>query len=400
MNNKEYSPFTPGSPVPIELFVGRSKQISELLRYARQIKSGKKENVFLAGERGIGKSSLASFIKYYLNTNENILGIHVFLGGVTSLNELVKLIFDKILKETKEKGWFDDIANFFGKRIKEIGLFGISVSFDPSEEDLQKLVINFPEALANLIKNLKKQKQGLFIALDDINGLVEQSDFANWYKSFVDRVATHYDEFPVFFVLIGLPEKRDVLARKQPSLMRIFRVVEIEKLDDREVQEFFIKAYTQVGMKVTEEALKLMVKYSSGLPLLMHEIGDSTFWIDTDGEIDADDAFKGVLSAAEKIGQKYLDPKVYKAIRSERYRSILRKLGEQPFKRSFFKKEIEKKLNDNEKGVFHNFLRRIRDLGVIEPDIERGRGSYRFVNEIYPLYIYLESQRYRKKFKT
>ena len=201
-------------------------------------------------------------------------------------------------------------------------------------------------------------------------------------------------------MLIGLPEKRDVLARKQPSLMRIFRVVEIEKLDDREVQEFFIKAYTQVGMKVTEEALKLMVKYSSGLPLLMHEIGDSTFWIDTDGEIDADDAFKGVLSAAEKIGQKYLDPKVYKAIRSERYRSILRKLGEQPFKRSFFKKEIEKKLNDNEKGVFHNFLRRIRDLGVIEPDIERGRGSYRFVNEIYPLYIYLESQRYRKKFKT
>ena len=57
----------------------------------------------------------------------------------------------------------------------------------------------------------------------------------------------------------------------------------------------------------------------------MHEIGDSTFWIDTDGKIDADDAFKGVLSAAEKIGQKYLDPKVYKAIRSERYRSILRK---------------------------------------------------------------------------
>ena len=57
MNNKENSPFTPGSTVPVELFVGRSEQIKELIRYVGQISSGKQENVFLAGDRGIGKSS-------------------------------------------------------------------------------------------------------------------------------------------------------------------------------------------------------------------------------------------------------------------------------------------------------------------------------------------------------
>lgn len=46
MNNKENSPFTPGSPVPVELFVGRSEQIEELVRYVGQISLGKQENVF------------------------------------------------------------------------------------------------------------------------------------------------------------------------------------------------------------------------------------------------------------------------------------------------------------------------------------------------------------------
>ena len=99
MNNKEYSPFTPGSPVPVELFVGRSKQVEEIVRYIKQVLSGKQENVFLDGDRGIGKSSLASFLRYYVKTQENMLGIHVFLGRVTTLEEVVRHIFDQILKD-------------------------------------------------------------------------------------------------------------------------------------------------------------------------------------------------------------------------------------------------------------------------------------------------------------
>ena len=394
MNNKGNSPFTPGSPVPVELFVGRSEQIKELIRYVGQISSGKQENVFLAGDRGIGKSSLASFLRYYVSTQKNILGIHVFLGRVSTLEGMVHHIFDQLLKETKGQAWFKDIADFFGRHIREIGLFGISVSFTPAEQDLKELVRKFPEALNNLLEKIKEQKKGLFIALDDINGLAEKAEFANWYKSFVDEVATQYKDFPVFIMLIGLPEKRDTLSRLQPSLMRIFRVVEIEKLSNKEVKDFLSKAFEKVDIKVEPEAMELMARYSSGLPLLMHEIGDATFWIDTDGVINRKDAIKGVLTAAEKVGQKYLDPKVYNAIRSDRYRSILRKLTKLPlFSRNFKKKDVEARLSAEEKKVFHNFLRRMRELGVIEVDIERGRGAYRFVNEIYPIYIWMESER-------
>ena len=107
------------------------------------------------------------------------------------------------------------------------------------------------------------------------------------------------------------------------------------------------------------------------------------------------DAINGIFSAAQNIGRKYLDPKVYRAIRSERYRSILRKLGEKPLTH-FQKSRIEEKLNKSEKGVFNNFLRKMRELGIISPDIERGRGHYRFVNDLYPIYIWMENQDFRK----
>jgi hypothetical protein len=396
MNNKEKSPFTPGNPVPVELFVGRKEQIQELIRYIEQTSHGKQENIFLSGDRGIGKSSLASFLRYFITTQKNILGLHIFLGRVSTLEEMVRHIFDQLLKETKKESWYGDIAKFFGQHIKEIGLFGISVSFTPPEQDLKELVRNFPEAISNLLEKIKQQKAGLFIALDDINGLVEKEEFANWYKSLVDEVATHYKDFPVLIMLIGLPEKRDILSRIQPSLMRIFRVIEIEKLSDQEVHEFFSEAFMGANMKVESDAMELMVKFSSGLPILMHEIGDATFWRDTDGVVDSEDSADGVMAAAENVGRKYLDPKVYRAIRSPRYRSILRKLGGVPLARNFLKKDVEKMLNEDEKKVFHNFLQRITKLGVIETDRERGPGAYRFVNEIYPIYIWMESEKSKR----
>jgi len=364
---KEDSPFTPGSPVPVELFVGRVEQIKEILKYIKQSASGRQENVFLEGERGIGKSSLAAFLRYLAN-KESFLAVYVSLGGVTELGELVRRIFEQILKE----------AN--------------------AEKSLRDMLRNFPEAIKGVMDKLKEEKSGIFIALDDINGLSTNPDFANWYKSFVDSVAIRYpSNFPAFIMSIGLPEIRDSLSRLQPSLMRIFRVVSVEKLSDAEVKEFFEKAFKKVNMEIEPEALEDMVKFSSGLPILMHEIGDAVFWNDEDGKISEDDAITGIFDAADRIGKKYLNPKVYRAIRSPRYRSILRKIGEEPMPISYFKKkEIESKLNASERKVFNNFLRKMRELGIIVPDIEGGRGAYKFVNELYPVYIWLENQRFLK----
>ncbi len=395
---KEYSPFTPGNPVPKEFFVGREKQINEILRYAKQSTTGKIENVFLSGERGIGKSSLASFLCYYLREEENFLGIHVLLGGVDSLNELARRVFENIYKVSNKKQWFEKISSYFGNYVEKVGIFGIDVTFNPTSKSLSEIVKNFPTALHNITEKIRNDKKALFIILDDINGFCKKPDFANWYKSFVDYVATHQLDFPVFMMLIGLPEIRDMLSVHQPSLSRIFRVIEIEKLDNNEVLEFFKKAFNSVEIKVEKEALQIMVRFSNGLPILLHEIGDAVFWNVTDDIVTEKIAVQGVLEAADRIGKKYLDPKVYRAIRSERYRSILRKIGED-IKTGFHKNDILKKLKEKEQKVFDNFLKRMIDLGIIIKDIETGRGHYKFVNDLYSIYIWLESKSFKGKKK-
>ncbi len=392
---KDRSPFTPGNPVPVELFVGRTNQLEEILRNVKQARTGKQENIFLAGERGIGKSSFAKFV-CNMACKERLLSVHVFLGQVTSLDEMVRRVFEELLKVSNTQSWYGKISGYFENKIQQIDLFGVAVSFHPTAEDTRELVNNFPEALVNIAEKIKTEKKGLFIVLDDIDAISRTPEFANWYKSFVDKVATHFDYFPISIMLIGLPEFRDNLSRNQPSLMRVFRVVEIEKLQEKEVKDFFLRAFNKVNIAVQESAMEIMIDYSGGLPTIMHEIGDAIFWIDEDGIVKDDDVWKGVISAAESIGKKYLDPLVYRAIRSEKYRSILRKLG---VTTSFKKNEIVAKLTKEEKAVFDNFLRTMRDRGVIMIDQEADRGTYKFVNDIYPVYIFMEGLEHKMKAK-
>jgi len=209
---KDRSPFTPGNPVPVELFVGRTNQLEEILKNLRQARTGKQENIFLAGERGIGKSSFAKFI-CNMACKEKLLSVHVFLGQVTSLDEMVRRIFEDIIKVSNTQSWYGKISDYFTGRIKQIDLFGVAVSFNPSKEDARELVNNFPEAILNIAEKIKPEKEGLFIVLDDIDTISKTPEFANWYKSFVDKVATHYSYFPICIALIGLPEFRVVILQ-------------------------------------------------------------------------------------------------------------------------------------------------------------------------------------------
>jgi len=395
---KDRSPFTPGNPVPVELFVGRTAQLEEILRNVKQARTGKQENIFLAGERGIGKSSFAKFV-CNMACKERLLSVHVFLGQVTSLDEMVRRIFEDIIKVSNTQSWYGKISDYFKGKVQQIDLFGVAVSFKPSQEEARELVNNFPEAILNISKKISPEKEGLFIVLDDIDMISKTPEFANWYKSLVDKIATHYENFPVCITLIGLPEFRDNLSKNQESLMRVFRVVEINKLNDVEVTDFFDRAFKKVDIKVEDSAMKTMVRFSSGLPTIMHEIGDAVFWNDKTGIVKEDDVWKGIVYAAENIGKKYLDPMVYRAIRSEKYRSILRKVG-QSVEPSFRKKDIVSKLTPEEKSVFDNFLRVMRDRGVIMLDQESDRGTYKFVNDIYPVYILLENLKHRHGGKT
>ncbi len=67
----------------------------------------------------------------------------------------------------------------------------------------------------------------------------ETPEFANWYKSFADTLATSFDNVPICMMLTGYPEKFKRLYDHNPSVNRIFHTHELKGLSNREIENFY-----------------------------------------------------------------------------------------------------------------------------------------------------------------
>ena len=137
----------------------------------------------------MGKTSLANFISDVANKNHSMVTAHIMNDSVHTIEELLIQIIERILNSIKSEKWSEKIFKLFGNNIESVGLGGLNIKFKPSESELHNIRDNFAFYLCDLV-NQFKDKDGLFIVIDDINGLSDTSDFANWYKSFADTMAT------------------------------------------------------------------------------------------------------------------------------------------------------------------------------------------------------------------
>lgn len=202
--NPEASPFHPGQPAPIELFVGRSAEIERLRSLVRRSARGTLGVGFVTGERGIGKSSLAAFVRHLAEHDSDAVGCHVYLGGVDEVPEMLRRTFHRLLNESIDKPWHRQLTSFLGNRIEKAGLFGLTLDLKLTQDDLETLARDFVPAIRNLLKNLPKPKRTILLVLDDINGLAKSEAFAHWLKSSVDEFATSASEGGLCILVVGL----------------------------------------------------------------------------------------------------------------------------------------------------------------------------------------------------
>jgi hypothetical protein len=382
------SPFTPGRPVPVEYFVARHKEIERIERAIGQTTFGRNENVFITGERGIGKSSLAGFVRCLAEKEYGLIGSHCPLGGVSTLEDMMGVIFQRLLQDCTDKSLFDKLKDFFSEYIKGLTLFGVGVEFTEDRSKLKTLVNNFLPVMRKIYDEVKSTgKKGLILILDDLNGITDVPVFSRFLKSFVDELALSGKPLPILLVLVGLPERREELIKHQPSVARIFDIVDLSLMTKDESGQFFTDTFDRQSITVSQDSLSLMVELSGGYPMLMHEVGNAVFWQDTDNNIDLRDAKQGIMEAARTIGKQYIDPKISKVLRSKTYSSILWRIGKKlPLGGAFKRQELLKEIPSKEQRNLDNFLNRIKKLGII--DDAEVRGEYRFVNPLYHLYVW------------
>ena len=229
-------------------------------------------------------------------------------------------------------------------------------------------------------------KNGLFIVIDDINGLSKTPEFANWYKGLSETIDFSEKYVPVAITLVSYRENFDKFTMHNPSFTRIFNLIEIDKLKDEDIKTFFIENFGKYDMKFEDErCLSEMIYYSWGMPLAMQQIGEEVFWNVEDGVINEKAVLAGILNAAFVFGNKQIKL-VLNQIEEDVYEDILLKLGKNKLM-EFKKSELEDILSEEENKILENFLSRMKELNIIEHLGKEIKEEYTFTNRLYFVYF-------------
>jgi hypothetical protein len=399
MNNVESkgrSPFFPDQPVPADLFVGRSEQIDHIMiRGVGQVAAGKPIYIFLEGEYGIGKTSVALFAQSLAERNHGLLGIYATLERAESLDDVGAAVLEGALRSgVYNPKLGEKIREGMAKLIGEQSLFGINIHMETLHKEAPNVAHGFLPFLAHTLDRVRSDgARGILLVLDEINGITGNPKFAHFLKGLVDLNAIRsFDQptLPLLLMLCGVEERRWELISHHEPVARIFDIVTIERMTDKEMMGFFRKAFESAHIQIEPRAMDMMTYYAAGFPKVMHLIGNAAYWLDRDGRIDEQDALSAVIWAAEEMGKRYVDKQVYAALRSADYRSILAKIARMgPDSMSFIKSEVASGLTETEKKKFNNFLQKMKTLKVLRSgDVQ---GEYVFNLRMVRLYIWLQS---------
>ena len=388
--NPDDSPFTPNQPVEPSGFVGREAQINNLVAVVRQSRKSLKI-AWIGGERGIGKSSLASFVGFVAERDCNALVGHVHLGNADDLEALVKQSYLDLIKDNQTKSTGRNLLDLFENRVEQFGLFGVDIRLRFPENEVSVDSRGFVESLDKLRKKADKDKEMVLLILDDINGLAKLPVFADWIKNMVDGMATRQMEIPMCLIFVGLPECLESIRGNNPSVVRTFSdIVNIEPWTEGETKDFFSKAFDKKGVEVDAEVLGVFARNSGGLPTVAHAIGEQAWRLIEDKKLAIGGALQAVTKAALLIGERFIEKEVEQALRSENYKSILSKIstGRDAVGTTFSRQELflMESLTSSEKKAVDNFLQRMIQVGGL---LSEGRGEYRFPTALHRLYFFL-----------
>ena len=287
-----------------------------------------------AGSAGIGKSSLAGFVRWIAERHDGVVGCHVYLGGVQTLEGVLQRVFDRLLKDSIERPWHQQMRDSLGERVRTVGLFGATLELRLDSDDM------------------------------------------------------HQTRLCV--LMVGLDDRRRQMIAGQPSLARVFELVKIAPWSAAEVEEFYRQSFRSSGADVSPRDLDLLVEFTGGLPVLAHEIGDAVWRVARTPALARSDIATGIVLAAATVGSKYLGPQVLAATRSARYRSILEDIAQHLDVR-FTRTEIIQHIAHDDRAVLDNLLRRMRQLGVLEA-VPGTRGEYHFPNRLSWLYFRMSAK--------
>ncbi len=393
------------------MFVGRYEQIEKIENCLLLTKANRGVSFLLTGERGIGKTSLLTLIKYFaeghIEVNKqklNFLVIETDIDPKTTQSGLIKKIEiglrRKLAKTEKTRNFFKESWNF----IKNLEVAGTKFNAN-SNTDAEVFFEEFSYSLADTINRITENKDKLFdstydgvlIMLDEADHASEELNIGAFIKLILERIQKEGCE-KLMFGVAGLPETREKLYQSHPSSLRVFEELELDRLSKTESKEVIdnckneYKKLNNSELGMEKEAESLLVYVSEGFPHFIHQYGFCAFETSNEQKITKDDVLKGATGkkgAIAMLGNKYYTDDYYNKIRGDSYREVLNIMSKK-LDDWITKDEIRKEYTGTESQL-SNAIKALIDRKIILPKAGV-RGTYRLQDKGFAWWIMLTCQ--------
>ena len=158
------NPFEPDKPAKPEIFSGRKFEIDQIRSALYRTAQAKSQHLLVEGDRGIGKSSLATYADHLAEASESVfagedirfLTVFVSLGTCRTTDEVCASILDESYKKIRSasSSLLTSVSELLGKvNGISVGWLGVSLK-DPSKASgvLSPQFVNLLEALWDKVK--------------------------------------------------------------------------------------------------------------------------------------------------------------------------------------------------------------------------------------------------------
>ena len=294
--------FSPHSPInQARFFLGRRQQLREVVDTVRT--PGLHATIF--GERGVGKTSLASIAKEFL---AGVVGISRINCGETDsfgsvLRRSVGALQLSLVHAEPMVG--------FGERERSVVIDVASRL--PGDETLLQ-----PDDAAAMISELPPYVVLIFDEFDRLPR-AQTAAFADFVKSLSDRGAA------ATVILVGVAQDIDALILSHASVERCLRQIPLPRMPDDELGEIVSVGLTEAGFGLASDAPReRILSVSQGFPHYTHLLTLYAARVALDDDrrtIEDADVLEGMRQASERAEQSHREA-YYHAVTGTRKRDL------------------------------------------------------------------------------
>jgi uncharacterized protein len=274
---------------------------SDMLKRIERAFGSDGRHIFIHGDRGVGKTSLARAAGLFHQPAE--LGLLTVQCEPSATGySIMRDIALKILPTNQA------LAK---KTIKEKLSFGIpGLSYEKANELADgsvPIITSMNEALVVVSKLASSYKSPPVIIIDEFDQISEieaRRTVANFFKAVSDQ------EVPLRFIICGIGDSLDAMIGEHMSTGRLLAPLKLEPISVTARGEIILAAAKEMGVKIDRETLIRSATISDGFPYYVHLIGEHLFWQMYDDEqdvlISTPHHFDAALKAASEMAEPNL----------------------------------------------------------------------------------------------